>query len=578
MGYGLAVGTGSFSAIERDLVQAVAAGRELTCGDLDPASLANSDDKRYVIRAEVIRDLLLGRHVEHLDPRGLRLAAARISGTLDLDRLASVVGIELSGCAFDEPVTMRGARLPWLTLFGTQLPALNAEGLQVDSSVYLRNSFRDEADSEYGAVRLVGARIGGNLDCDGAVLTNTSGPALDAEGLQVDRSVYLRNSFRAEADSEYGAVRLVGARIGGNLECDGAVLTNTSGPALAADGLQVDSSVYLRNSFRAEADSEYGAVRLLGARIGGNLECDAAVLTNMSGPALVAEGLQVDSSVFLRDDFRASGRGEIATIRLNSARIGNLLDFRKGQMRNPDGLALDLRSTSIDRLRLPANAVCRSDKEDDPQSWQADGQLNLDGFTYSLNLPDGADLLQWLRWLSCHTPAYAAQPYQQLASTHRAAGHETAARQVLITQQDDLLARGQLGGRRAKTWHRFKRVTLGYGYQSWRALIALTVVVLLAVALGLAAGHIPTGTGRYVTALTPATGRAGTACSTLQQVGLGLDLGLPAVNTGITSQCNLDATSPAGQALTAIAWLLQAAAWALLALVAVGYTGLIRNT
>jgi hypothetical protein len=60
-------------------------------------------------------------------------------------------------------------------------------------------------------------------------------------------------------------------------------------------------------------------------------------------------------------------------------------------------------------------------------------------------------------------------------------------------------------------------------------------------------------------------------------VGLGLDLGLPIINTGALSRCDLDTASPAGQTLTATAWLLQGTAWALATLVVVGYTNLIRN-
>jgi hypothetical protein len=190
---------------------------------------------------------------------------------------------------------------------------------------------------------------------------------------------------------------------------------------------------------------------------------------------------------------------------------------------------------------------------------------------------DGADLPQWLLRLRVYTPEYATQPYQQLAATYRAAGDEAAARRVLIAQQDDLLARGKLGGRAARMWHRLKRAIIGYGYQSWRAVLGLTAVVLLAIALGLVAGRIPTSKGHFVAAHTPATGHAGTACSTVEQVGLGLDLGLPIINTGALSRCDLDTASPAGQTLTATAWLLQGTAWALATLVVVGYTNLIRN-
>ena len=152
--------TKDLSPVERALVEAVIAGHELTCGGLDPGRLAVSDDERYLVRAEVIRDLLLGRHIEHSHPQGLRLARARIVGALDPDQLAPVVGLGLSHCAVDQPVTMRGARLPWLMLFSTHLPGIAANGMYVEGAVELVRT-RIDADSDSGAVQIAGAYIGG---------------------------------------------------------------------------------------------------------------------------------------------------------------------------------------------------------------------------------------------------------------------------------------------------------------------------------------------------------------------------------------------------------------------------------
>jgi hypothetical protein len=46
-----------------------------------------------------------------------------------------------------------------------------------------------------------------------------------------------------------------GAHLGG-LQCDSARLTNASGPALYADGLQVDADVYPNHGFAAAASSD----------------------------------------------------------------------------------------------------------------------------------------------------------------------------------------------------------------------------------------------------------------------------------------------------------------------------------
>jgi hypothetical protein len=566
--------TKDLSPVERALVEAIIAGHELTCGGLDPGRLAVSEDERYLVRAEVIRDLLLGRYIEHSHPQGLRLARARIVGALDLDRLAPIVGLGLWHCAVDQPVTMRGARLPWLMLFSTHLPGIVANGMYVEGAVELVRT-RIDADSDSGAVQIAGAYIGGVFDCNGSTFVNNSGPAFVADDLKVNGSLDL-SGIQMTSDCESAAAQLTGGLISGSLRSDLAVLVNKSGPVLAADNLKVSGSMLLRHSRCLGNHILHGAFRLHGAHVGDNLEFDGTELTNDSGAALTASELQVDGVALFRNEFRAAGRGR-PILDLTAARIGGGLDFGNGRILSPDGLALDLASACVTGLCLPGDAICRSGLREDPQSWAADGHLRLDSFTYSALDPRGADLDRWLLWLRSYTPAYATQPYQQLAAIHRASGNEAAARRVLIAQQDDLLARGELGGRWARAWHRLKGIAVGYGYQSWRALVGLVVVVLLAIALGLAAGHIRAGTGHFEAAHTAATGRPGTACSIVEQVGLGLDLGLPAINTGLNTRCALDSTSAAGQILTGTAWLLQALGWALATLVVAGYTGLIRK-
>lgn len=187
------------------------------------------------------------------------------------------------------------------------------------------------------------------------------------------------------------------------------------------------------------------------------------------------------------------------------------------------------------------------------------------------------NLQHWLKWLK-ETHQYSAQPYQQFARVNREMGMEADARKVLIEQQNDRLERGDLGGRWAKAQHRLIGLVIGYGYQSWRALIGLAIVVFLAAVLGLTAGHLRTQPDRYVAAHAAGTAHPGSPCSTIEQVGLGIDLALPAIKTGINVPCELDTVSLAGQTLTAVAWLLQLSAWALATLVIAGYTGLIRKT
>ncbi|WP_141754342.1 hypothetical protein [Streptomyces agglomeratus] len=151
---------------------------------------------------------------------------------------------------------------------------------------------------EDGSVRLLDAHISGDLSLRGATLTNEAGAALVADGLEVGSSAVLAG-LTATGHGEKGTVRLPGAHITGQLLLvDDAKLTNEAGPALVADGLQVDSDTSLAG-LTATGHGEKGTVRLLGAHITGDLDLRRATLTNEAGPALYADGLQVDSATSL---------------------------------------------------------------------------------------------------------------------------------------------------------------------------------------------------------------------------------------------------------------------------------------
>jgi hypothetical protein len=123
-----------------------------------------------------------------------------------------------------------------------------------------------------------------------------------------------------------------------------------------------------------------------------------------------------------------------------------------------------------------------------------------------------------------------------------------------MAQRQDQIDRGALTGRAERAWARLTGVTLGYGYQPWRALLALLAVAATAVVLALTLGAH--GGVARVDPKPPAASR----CSAVERVGVGLDLGLPLIKTGARDHCDTIA-STTGQALTATGWGLQLLAW-----------------
>jgi len=172
--------------------------------------------------------------------------------------------------------------------------------------------------------------------------------------------------------------------------------------------------------------------------------------------------------------------------------------------------------------------------------------------------------------LAEHPAGYRAQPYQQLAKVHRAAGHERDARRILIAQQRDLRRRGDIGGPFRRLVHRLSGVLIGYGYRPWRPLAGLLATVFLALLLtfGAGAGNMSTHS----------PGRPPGACTAVENVGFAVDLAVPLVKTGGSQRCEFDVTKLAGQWYLAGGWFAQVLGWAFATLFVAGYTGLVRKS
>jgi hypothetical protein len=745
------------TAVERALVDHVGRGEwlDLASGDEAPdeASMRSWGESR-TCRASVIRDILRGRLGADPDPHGLRLRGARISGRLDLENLATGVNLELSDCLLEDGILARDARMARITLNGCQIehpaePPLDVERLTC--SVLSLEGARIVARSDAGAINLVGARIGGNLNCAGAKLRNGSGTALLADQLQVGQDMYLRDEFtatgggyvavkggvaaasavslngaqiggnlmcyQAELRSSsgaalaamrlqvgqdmllgpgftatgtgFGAVYLSGARIGGRLDCSGAKLSNDSGAALAASGLQVGqdmhlhftatgrgfSAVYLsgahiggrldcngaklRNGsgaalfadvlqvdqdmllggFNATGSGGDGTARLVGARIAGQFSCAGAELHNRSGPALAAMRLQVGQDMFLTGRF--TGSGEDGAVNLVGAQIGGQFSCAGRELRNGSGPALaamrlqvghdmlltggytgsgDAAAVNLVGAQMGGQFSCAGAEllngtgpalaasglqvahdmlltggftgngdaaavnltevrvggtfSFDPvglaHAADPHRQIAVDGLTYA-GVPVPVSVRDWLRLLREGTPRYAAQPYQQLAAGYQALGHEREAREVLMAQRDDQLARTNPGWL-TRLWGRVTKVTLGYGYQPWRALLFLAGVVAVSCVLAVVLGSHG--------ALAPPGNTASRSCTVLQEVSVGLDLNLPVGTSLARAGCGLsgDPASVAAAWLAATGWVLRLSAWAFAALFIAGFTSAVRKT
>ena len=340
------------------------------------------------VRAEFLRFLLLGGDAQvPVHERGVRLSGVWITGVLDLSHTVTVSPIVCTHCNFDKLLWLRGSRV-------------------------------------YG----------------GVFLDHSAIPGLEGDGMEIEGVLLLRRTFQAS-----GRIRLIGAKINGNLECDGAKLNGHREAALILDGATIQGSVFLRDGFLA-----MGPIRLPGALISGDLDCTNAQFD-----------CNVEASIFA-SNLRVAGR------------------------------------FLLYKLKHPAHSVCLTAASvgvliDDEDAWGEN--LMLDGFAYG-SLGSGAQTssrarLAWLdkqQSVQCGFEGDGAdfrpQPWRQLQKVLREMGHTEDARQVAIAFEDRLRRADLIGLSPAHWWgwrkrlyrffarslHYGFRVLTGYGYRPIRLL------------------------------------------------------------------------------------------------------------
>ncbi len=338
-----------------------------------------------------------------------------------------------------------------------------------------------EHGSFTGGVGLTNAQIGGSFACDGAILngscdtTNRAGYALIAGGLSVKGQVLMRAGFRSR-----GCVQLQTSQLQ-YLDCSGGLFENpprsgveNTGCALDANGAIVAGAIHMRSGFCAR-----GSVRLLEARIGSELDFTGGLIENPtiagiegSGAALDADGIIIGNTVFLRNGFHSKG-----ALRLIGAQIGGDLVCSNALL---EGAMLAdraiIRGEFVWELTSPApgplwltNASADT-IADSRNSWPPKAFLRLDGFVYRQIAEGPTDATSRLDWLS-RCDKFSPQPYRQLAKVLESSGDDDGATEVLVEME------------RLQRTHKLTsfllRWTIGYGYHPLRVLWGMGVVASL---------------------------------------------------------------------------------------------------
>jgi hypothetical protein len=533
---------------ERRVLAGAPSGEVVDLGDL-------ADDER-VVSADVIRRLCVGQEAGSVDPRGLRIKSARVVETLDLSFCIVSHPLRVEATTFVSVPDLSGAYLPTLWMTACSLTGLACDGLRLDGDLCLNSSEIE------GEVLLRGARITGNLECVGTKISNKGGDALSADGAEISGGVFLLEPFSA-----VGTVRFPRSKIHGDLTCRGATFNAENGDALVFDGAEIGGYVFLQGlcatgkvalpGARIDGDVYFGGARLsnegatlvgqsggefadkaaidgdkaeirgsvyldypfrakgtvqfVGAKIGGDLYCQGAKLSNERGYALWAEGAEIGRAVDLRNGFNAIGEVRVLGVKIGgdlncrNAKLVNTrfqIDAGLAKFVNPrfGSLALNAREATIggslfiDSVKVEggvdlyratsATLVDDLGKDDRPLgSWDEIQPLILDGFAYARFGEDAT----WspklrTRWLKATTDFQQAA-WQQLIGVYRTHGLDDEASRAAIAMQDDRMKRAGL------PWYRRAGrfvlwAVVGHGYRPWLAgLWAAAIIAAFALAV-----------------------------------------------------------------------------------------------
>jgi hypothetical protein len=468
------------------------------------------------------------RHPAENEPR---------TGKFTYDAFTIGYWLRLCGAEIRGNLDMRGCVLEGLTGNDPRVP-LFADGLTVKSNILLSDGFRAD-----GEIRLNGAQISRNLDCSGGTISNPRGYTLAAAGAKVDGTVYLCRTpswttyQRRFPFTSTGTVRLEGATIQGDLDCSGSrfiagpfLTPNVRPPAeererlyaINAEGINVGATVKFRDTDEGDIFSVQGAIQLISAKIGGDLNCMGARFDFPGEELLVADGMVVDGTTFFKGAY-VNGLLRLAHVNLKDGLYLDQMEFDtmppcrdwfgddnvSRRELGPNARGVYARQATVGgNFRWESNRKILSRRpaptnywlylegsktdivRDDPDSWQRLDHFNVDGCSYSrfsnpsdyrwrvdeldrqyatLNgrprrtalwaLWNACARKKTWRWLQNEFPflpgtyqglanavtAFKPQPYLQLARTFRNAGYEKTANNILVRFQRNKTRYGDLG-------------------------------------------------------------------------------------------------------------------------------------
>jgi hypothetical protein len=229
-----------------------------------------------------------------------------------------------------------------------------------------------------------------------------------------------------------------------------------------------------------------GILSVYRATIDGDLDCTGSNFTGSGADdPISAQQSTISGDAIFHQDFTTDG-----TLYFRLAKIGHALSINHAHFIGAGENGLDAQRAFIHgplywiavehtpHTKLDLENATIGSLFDDPASWPAAGNLDVDGLTYGeFGAGSPADSPSRLKWLELQQPGYRPQPFMQLAKVLKESGRIDGETDTLIAQRIAQRQSGHLPFT-SRMWNVLLEDTIGYGYLPMRALWWIAAFVL----------------------------------------------------------------------------------------------------
>jgi hypothetical protein len=262
---------------EKRLLDACQRGEVLNLGDVRPTKKTADNE----MRGEFLRTLILSNNQEidengtkyilKIDPKGLNVQGAYISGTFDFSFCSTELPFYFKNSVFENEIILNDSKIKILYLNGSQVNGVNAQGLFCQSQIFINNvkSIRE--------INFISAQIDGSLICSNSKFTrvldkshegksylvkdgklkNKEMITLNLNSAKINGNVFLDKKFISK-----GEVSFTSAQIEGGVICSDAKFVNKNKKALSFNSAKINGNVFLEENFCISGDLDFSASKI----------------------------------------------------------------------------------------------------------------------------------------------------------------------------------------------------------------------------------------------------------------------------------------------------------------------------